>query len=81
MAYFDPRKYVVTLQDWINYNGDIQWDGYQVMKNHGNFIELNIPSSSSEGHDTYELYLDDDGRLVKVIGHRHNAGFSGTKYL
>lgn len=80
MAYFNPKDYFPTLQEWIRYGCDISWDDYSVMKNHGDYIQLMFPSSASKGHDTYDLYIDSNGRLTKVCGHSGNAGFEGTKY-
>ena len=79
MAYLDPKTYFPSIQDLAYRGCDIYWDGYTVMKNCGNFIQLMFPSSAKKGHDTYELYLDSAGKLVKVIGHSGNAGFTGTK--
>lgn len=81
MSSFDPRTYFPTLQEWIRYNGDISWDDYCVLKNHGDYVQIMFPSSSAKGHDTYDLYSDDAGRLIKAVGHPGNAGFEGTKEL
>lgn len=32
MAYFNPRDYFPTLQEWIRYGCDITWDDYSIMK-------------------------------------------------
>ena len=81
MSNLNPREYIPTLKEWIRYNGGISWDGYHVMKDHGDYVQLMFPSSASKGHDTYDLYLDDKGHLTKVFGHPGNAGFEGTKYF
>ena len=75
-----PREYFPTLQEWIRYGGDITWDDYSIMKNHGDHVQLMFPSSAAKGHDTYDLYHDDNGRMTKVFGHPGNAGFEGWKY-
>ncbi len=36
-------------------------------------------SSSPKGHDTYDLYSDGSGRLIRAYGHPGNAGFEGMK--
>ena len=81
MASFDSRMYFPTLQEWIRYDGDISWDDYTVLKNHGDYVQLMFPSSAVKGHDSYDLYFDSDGRLIKVCGHKGNKGFEDTKYL
>lgn len=80
MAYFNPRDYFPTLQEWIRYGCDITWDDYSIMKNHGDYVQLMFPSSAAKGHDTYDLYHDDNGRMTKAYGHPGNAGFEGWKY-
>lgn len=58
----------------------ITWDDYSIMKNHGDYVQLLFPSSAAKGHDTYDLYLNDSGRMTKAYGHPGNAGFEGWKY-
>ena len=77
---FNPRDYEITFQDWFNHNSDITFDGYSILKDNGDFVQLMFPSSSSKGHDTYDVYLDSSGKMTKVEGHSWNAGFTGTKY-
>lgn len=81
MAYFNPRDYFPSLQEWIRYNGDITWDSCSVMKNHGDYVQLMFRSSAPKGHDTYDLYFDGGGCLKEVVGHPGNAGFVGTRKL
>ena len=38
MAYFNPRDYFPTLQEWIRYGCDITWDDYSIMTNHGDIF-------------------------------------------
>ena len=80
MPYLDPRDYFPTLQEWVRYGGDIKWSSYDILKNHGDYIQVMFTSSSHKGHDTYDFYLDSNGKLTKVYGHPGNAGFEGTKY-
>ena len=63
------------------YSGDITWDECTVLKNHGNYVEIMFPSSAPKGHDSYDLYLYDDGCLKEVHGHAGNVGFSDIKYF
>lgn len=79
MGYFNLKDYFPDLREWVRYGGDISWDDYSIMRNHGNFVQLMFRSSAPKGHDTYDLYLDDNGRLIKVFGHPGNAGFVGTR--
>lgn len=80
MSNFNLRDYFPTLQEMVRYGCDITWDDYTILKNHGNYVQMMFRSSSPKGHDTYDIYLDENGRLIKVDGHNGNAGFEGTKY-
>lgn len=71
----DIENYRPSVQEWMNYGFDITWDGYTIMKNHGNYIEINFPSSAAKGHDSYNLHFDANGVLEKAYGHPGNAGF------
>lgn len=79
MGYFNPREYQLWFEQIFRY-GDVSFDGYTVLKDHGDYVQMMFPSSAPKGHDTYDLYLDSSGKLTKVEGHSGNAGFTGTKY-
>ncbi len=76
----DFKNYFPSLQEWMNYGCDIAWDDYTILKNHGDYIQIMFPSSASKGHDTYDMYFSDSGKLKYVSGHKGNAGFEDTKY-
>ena len=80
MGKFSVENYFPSLAEWTRYSGNIIWDDYSVLKDHGDYIQIMFRSSASKGHDTYDLYLNDSGKLLKVCGHRGNAGFEDTKY-
>ena len=44
-------------------------------------VQMMFVSSAAKGHDTYDLYFDSEGVLVKVCGHIGNAGFCDTRYI
>lgn len=77
----DIENYSPSVKEWMNYGFDITWDGYTIMKNHGNYIEINFPSSAAKGHDSYNLYFDEKGVLYMADGHKGNAGFVGKRYF
>jgi len=80
MGYFNAKDYFPTLQEWMRYDHDIAWDGNTIMKNHGDYVQVMFSSSAAKGHDTYDMYHDDRGHLIKVFGHPGNKGFEGWKY-
>ena len=47
----------------------------------GKYVQMLVPMDNSKGHDTYEVYFDDSGRVEKIVGHSTNSGFSGVKYV
>lgn len=73
------KNYFPSMQEWVRYGCDIAWDDYTILKNHGDYIEIMFPFSAPKGHDTYDMYFDDSGKLKKVSGHKGNAGFEDTK--
>ena len=79
---FRPSDYSIQMavREAARYEGIYAGDDY-VMKDHGDYVQLMVPSSAAKGHDTYDLYSDGNGRLTKVVGHSGNAGFTGTKYF
>lgn len=82
MGYFSNfENYFPTLQEWVRYEGDIAWDKYTILKNHGNYVEMMFPSSAPKGHDTYNLYFNDSGVLIMAEGHEGNAGFVGKRKI
>ena len=73
-------KYTLGLEEAAAYGADIVWSNDSVMRGHDGYVQLVVPSSAGKGHDTYDLYYDENGRLTKAYGHSGNAGFEGPKY-
>lgn len=67
------------MQEWVNHGCNIAWDDYTLLKGHGDYVQIMFPSSSPDGHDTYDMYFGASGRLERVFGHSENAGFTSTK--
>lgn len=75
---FDPRKYEPTIMDMLKYDMVKSGDG-TLFKDMGNYLQMIVPMNNAKGHDTYDIYVDDDGHMTRVEGHNGNSGFTGTK--
>ncbi len=80
MGRFDPRTYSVSILDMLKYDAIQDADGV-IIKDLGYCLQMLVPMKNNKGHDTYEVYLRDNGTIEKVVGHSTNSGFTGTKYF
>lgn len=74
---FDPRKYVPTILDMLKYDMDKSKDD-TICKDMGDYLQMIVPMDNEKGHDTYNVYVDEDGHMTRVEGHKDNSGFTGT---
>lgn len=79
MAYYDVRNAKLTVLDMLKYDA-IQDESGVIYKEMGCYVQMLVPMKNDKGHDTYEVYFDEKGRIEKIVGHSGNSGFSGTKY-
>ena len=63
--YFKLSSYTIenALREATCYDGICVGDNY-VTKDHGYYIEVCIDADNSKGHVSYDLYFDDDGKLI-----------------
>ena len=80
MGYYDVRNAKITLLDMLKYDA-VQDESGVIYKDMGAYVQMLVPMKNDKGHDTYEVYFGDNGKIEKVIGHSSNSGFSGTKYF
>ncbi|MBR0140426.1 MAG: hypothetical protein IJM17_09100 [Firmicutes bacterium] len=60
----------MAVKEAARYEGIYVGDNY-VMKDHGDYIEVNIDSEESgKGHVSFDLYIDENGRLTRWVKHR-----------
>ena len=71
MGYFKPADYQIenALKEVCRYDGIYVGDNY-VIKDHGDYVEINIDADNAKGHVSYDLYFDDKGRLVEWKKHK-----------
>lgn len=80
MGNYDVRNATISILDILKYDAIQDEDGV-IYKDMGKYVQMLVPMKNEKQHDTYEVYFSDDGRIVKVVGHRGNAGFVGTRYF
>jgi len=80
MGYYDVRNAKISLLDMLKYDA-IQDEGGVIYKDMGRYVQMLVPMKNDKGHDTYDVYFADSGRIEKVYGHPGNSGFVGTKYF
>ena len=80
MGYYDVRNAKITILDMLKYDAIQDEDGI-IYKDMGLYVQMLVPMQNSKGHDTYEVYFSDSGRIEKIVGHSDNSGFTGTKYF
>lgn len=73
MGNFKPSQYDIknALQEVHRYEGIFVGDNYTI-KDHGDYVQINIDADNKKGHISYDLYFDDNGKLIKWIPHRSN---------
>ncbi len=71
MGKFTPSNYQIkdALKEAARYDGIYVGDNY-VTKDHGDYIEVNIDAENEKGHVSYNLYFDDNGKLIRWEKHR-----------
>ncbi len=69
--YFKPSSYSIksAIQEAARYDGVYVGDNY-VMKDHGDYIEVNVDAENGKGHISFNVYYDSDGRISRVEKHR-----------
>ena len=80
MGYYDVHSAKLTILDMLKYDAIQDEDGV-IYKDMGYYVQMIVPMKNDKGHDTYDFYYDDNGNLVKIVGHSSNTGFSGTKFV
>ncbi len=71
MNEFRPSKYSIemAIREATRYDGIYVGDNY-VMKDHGSYIEVNIDADNPKGHVSFDLYFDENGKLIRWEKHR-----------
>lgn len=78
MGYYDVRDAKLSILDMLKYDAIQDEDGI-IYKDMGGYVQLLVPMQNSKGHDTYEVYYNDNGQIREIIGHSGNSGFTGSR--
>lgn len=72
MSYFNPSRYTIenALNEIMRYESGIYVGDTYVTKDHGDYIEICIDANNSEGHISFNLYFDDEGKLTRWEKHK-----------
>lgn len=75
MNYFKPSKYSIenAIMEIARYTGGIFVGDEYTMKDHGDYVEINIDADNEKGHVSYDLYFDEDGRLIRWEPHKQKS--------
>ena len=63
-------KDMLVREESIYHAGDIQVGRNYVMRDHGDYVEINIDADTPKGHVSYDLFFDENDRLVDWKKHR-----------
>ena len=65
--YWNPYDYSLEnqLSDMLRYGDVYASDDGTVMKDHGDYVEMNFPSDNEKGHISYDYYNDGSWREHK----------------
>lgn len=70
MGYFKPSRYTIknAIMEAARYEGIYVGDNY-VTKDHGDYVEVCINADNAKCHVSFNLYFDNDGKLVRWEKH------------
>lgn len=77
------RDGVTTIASLLKYDTVIDEQGV-IYKDCGDYCQMVVPvyvkGSSVKDHNTYEVYYDDSGNIVRIYSHPTNSGPTGVIY-
>ena len=71
MGTFKPSTYKIrnAIMEAARYQGGIYVGDNYVMKDHGDYIEVNVDANNAKGHISFDVYFDASGRITRVTPH------------
>ena len=71
MGTFKPSTYEIrnAIMEAARYQGGIYVGDNHVMKDHGDYIEVNVDANNAKGHISFDVYFDASGRITRVTPH------------
>lgn len=77
--YLDPREHETVLMELLNYHIVQTLEPRVILKNMGEYLQIILPMKNRKGHDTFDVYLYENGHMARVEGHKSNSGFAGVR--
>lgn len=73
MGSFKPSEYTIqrAVMEAARYNGGIYVGDNYVMKDHGDYIEVNVDANNEKGHLSFNVYYDDNGNITSIVPHKN----------
>ena len=68
MGKFKPSDYSIKNALCERYSSIYVGDNY-VMKDHGDYVEVNIDANNEKQHISFDVYYDDEGRITSIKQH------------
>ena len=82
-TYIELRDGLSEISSMLKYETVIDEQGV-LYKDCGNYLQMIVPVQTagkrSKDHNTYDLFMDDSGRIIRIESHRSNSGPTGTIY-
>lgn len=69
--YLRPSDYTIknAILDVMRY-GDVRLGDNFIMKDHGDYVEVNIDADNAKGHISFDVYFNASGEITKIEKHR-----------
>ena len=66
--YFRPSDYDIknAIIDTMRY-GDVYLGDNYIMKDHGDYIEVNVDANNQKGHICFDVYFSENGRITGIV--------------
>lgn len=81
--YSELRDGVTTIASLLRFDTVIDEEGV-IYKDYGDHCQMIVPihvkGAVKKDYNTYELYFDDSGRIVRIRSHSSNHGPTGDIY-
>ena len=82
-SYETMRDGLTAISSVLKYDTEIDEQGV-IYKDCGDYLQMIVPmrmaGKGSKDHNTYDVYVDGYGRIVKVESHSSNSGPTGQIY-
>lgn len=68
----NSQEWVQSMFAKVPVKDDMYWDDDIIIKNYGSYIQFIIRTDSIRGYDTYDFYIDENERVIKIFSYEGN---------